>query len=287
MAVIRLKTHRVLKPWGRHDLAPLFPDQPQDQEAVGEIWYEEEGDAPPRDLLIKYLFTSEKLSIQVHPDDESAQERGFARGKDEAWVVLDAEDHSTIGLGLTKTVTSDELRASALDGSIEQLVHWKPVVAGEIIYSPARTVHAIGAGLRVMEIQQNLDLTYRLYDYGRPRELHLDDGIAVSDPKPFEGNPPPRTLTDGREIISEGGKFVLERWTTAGDLLLEPGSLPLWVMPVRGAIDLEGQPFAIGEVAIVEDMARLTIAPDSLVYAAYPGGDVIDGLVGVAFSAVE
>ncbi|TZG25113.1 class I mannose-6-phosphate isomerase [Sphingomonas montanisoli] len=287
MAVIRLKTHRVLKPWGRHDLAPLFPDQPQDEDAVGEIWYEESEGAPPRDLLIKYLFTSEKLSIQVHPDDESAQARGFARGKDEAWVVLAAEDHSTIGLGLTKAVSADALRAAALDGSIEELVDWKPVKAGDVIYSPARTVHAIGAGLRVMEIQQNLDLTYRLYDYGRPRELHLDDGIAVSDPRPFAGNPAPRVLPGGREILAQGGKFVLERWTAAGDLLLQPDPVPLWIMPVRGAIDLEGQPFAIGEVAIVEDMARLTIAPDSLVFAAYPGGDVIDGLVGVAFSAVE
>ncbi|RVT94619.1 class I mannose-6-phosphate isomerase [Sphingomonas crocodyli] len=287
MAVIRLTTHRVLKPWGRHDLAPLFPDQPQDQEAVGEIWFEEGEGAPARDLQVKYLFTSEKLSIQVHPDDDGAVARGFARGKDEAWAVLAAEDHSTIGLGLTKALTADALRAAALDGAIETLIDWKQVKAGDVIYSPARTIHAIGAGLLIMEIQQNLDLTYRLYDYGRPRELHLDDGIAVSDPKPFEGNPPPRALPGDREIIAEGGKFVLERWTGAGDMMLEPGSMPLWVMPVQGAIDLEGQPFAIGEVAIVEDRTRLTIAPDSLVYAAYPGGQVIDGLVGIAFSAVE
>ncbi|RVT90531.1 class I mannose-6-phosphate isomerase [Sphingomonas crocodyli] len=279
MTVIRLKTHRVLKPWGRHDLAPLFPDQPAAEAPVGEIWYDEEGGAPARDLLIKYLFTSEKLSIQVHPGDKAAQERGFPRGKDEAWVVLAAETHSTIGLGLKQTVSHDALRAAALDGSIEQLVAWKPVKAGDIIYSPARTVHAIGAGLRVMEIQQNLDLTYRLYDYGRPRELHLDDGIAVSDPKPFNGNPPPRALPGNREIIAEGGKFVLERWTGAGDMMLEPGSVPLWVMPVQGAIDLEGQAFAIGEVAIVEDMARLTIAPDSLVYAAYPGSKTLDDII--------
>ncbi|TZG27934.1 class I mannose-6-phosphate isomerase [Sphingomonas montanisoli] len=280
MSIIKLKTHRVLKPWGRHDLAPLFADQPGDQEAVGEIWYEEGGGAAERDLLIKYLFTSEKLSIQVHPDDESAQARGFARGKDEAWVVLAAEDHSTIGLGLKKAVSHAALRAASLDGSIEQLLDWKPVKAGDVIYSPARTVHAIGAGLRVMEIQQNLDLTYRLYDYGRPRELHLDDGIVVADPRPFEGNPPPRVLSAGREVIAEGGKFVLERWTAAGDQWLAPGSVPLWVMPVRGAIDLDGQPFAIGEVAIVEDAARMTIAPDSLVYAAYPGADVIGDLIG-------
>jgi mannose-6-phosphate isomerase len=285
LAVIRLKTHRVLKPWGRHDLAPLFPNQPEGEEPVGEIWYEEQGGPGARDLLIKYLFTSEKLSVQVHPDDAAAQARGYPRGKDEAWVVLAAEDHATIGLGLTHEVSHDELRAAALDGSIEHLIDWRPVKAGDIIYSPAGTVHAIGAGLLVMEIQQNLDLTYRLYDYGSARELHIEDGIAVSDPVPFAGNPPPRRLDAGREIISEGGKFVLERWTMAGAFDITPGDSALWFMPVSGAADIGGQPFAIGEVAIVEGSTHLVIASDTVLYVACSGGETIAGLIRIASHA--
>ncbi len=202
MAAQLLQTHRVTKPWGRHDLAPLFADQPADRDAIGEIWFEDDS-GRDRELLIKYLFTSQNLSVQVHPDDAAAQARGYKRGKDEAWVVLSAEPHSTIGLGLTRSVGKDEFRQAALDGSIEQLVDWRPVKAGDVIYSPAGTVHAIGAGLVVMEIQQNLDLTYRLYDYGSGRELHIDDGLAVSLREPYVGIAPPRQIGPDRLILSE------------------------------------------------------------------------------------
>ncbi|RYE57363.1 MAG: phosphoheptose isomerase, partial [Rhizobiaceae bacterium] len=100
MAAVKLTTHRVEKPWGRYDLVPLFDDQPAEKPPVGEIWYEDPAGAP-RELLVKYLFTSERLSVQVHPDDAAARARGFARGKDEAWIILSAEADSTIALGLT------------------------------------------------------------------------------------------------------------------------------------------------------------------------------------------
>jgi mannose-6-phosphate isomerase len=284
LPVVRLHTHRVTKPWGRHDLAPLFPDQPQDAEPVGEIWFEDQ--SAERELLIKYLFTSERLSVQVHPDDAQAQARGYPRGKDEAWVVLAAEPHSTIALGLKHDMDPAVVRAGALDGSIEDMLYWKPVEAGEVIYSPAGTIHAIGAGLRVIEIQQNLDLTYRFYDYGSPRELHLDDAMAVSHFGPFEGGPPPRQLDAGRTILSEKVAFVLERWTMQGDFALSSGDRPIWLLPVEGAIEADGERIELGNAVIAEGETQVRIEPGSLIYVAYAGADIIADLVKVSVDAV-
>lgn len=277
-AAILLDTHRVEKPWGRHDLSPLFPDQPEGAPAIGEIWFDDpEGVA--RELLVKYLFTSERLSVQVHPDDAAAQARGYARGKDEAWIVLSAEPDSTIALGFEREMDPAAVRQGALDGSIEQMLHWQPVKAGDVIYSPARTVHAIGKGLRIIEVQQNLDLTYRFYDYGSPRELHLDDAMAVSDFGPFQSSGDPRSLGDGRLVMAEGGRFILERWTMAADLRLSPGSAPVWLMPVEGNMSIDGMSADIGEVFIAQRDTLISIKPASLLYVAYPGGRVIDGLI--------
>jgi mannose-6-phosphate isomerase len=278
LTAIPLQTHRVEKPWGRHDLAPLFANQPADQEPTGEIWFEDESGAD-RDLLIKYLFTSQKLSVQVHPGDAAAQAKGYKRGKDEAWVVLSAEPHSTIGLGLTRDVSVDELRQAALDGSIEHLIDWKPVKAGDVIYSPAGTVHAIGAGLVVMEIQQNLDLTYRLYDYGSKRELHIDDSLAVAIRGPYEGIGPQRAISADRIVLAEHEAFVLERWSAAGSFTLAPGATTLWVMPTKGHATIDDVKVELGAVAIVEGTSRIDIDPGSTVYVAYPGKVAIEELL--------
>ena len=117
MTATLLATHRVEKPWGRHKLWPGFADPAADQDPVGEIWFQTPGDAAP-DLLIKYLFTSEKLSVQVHPNDEQAHARGLPRGKDECWVILDAEPDSTIALGTKAPIDRETLRAAALDLSL-------------------------------------------------------------------------------------------------------------------------------------------------------------------------
>ena len=278
MAATLLTTHRVEKPWGRHDLAPLFDDQPADAPAIGEIWYDDPA-GKPRELLVKYLFTSERLSVQVHPDDAAAQARGFLRGKDEAWIVLSAEPDSTIALGLKEPMEADAVRTGALDGSIEDMLYWKPVVAGEVIYSPAGTIHAIGKGLRVVEVQQNLDLTYRFYDYGSPRELHLDEAMEVSDFGPFAGNPPPRELSPGREILAERQKFVLERWTMPGSFTIATGSSTVWILPVAGSAAIDGRAVELGDALIVEGSASIGIAPGSTIYIAYPGVRVLEGLV--------
>jgi mannose-6-phosphate isomerase len=171
------------KVWGSPDIGPWFEARPGQ---TGEVWFQTE---PPLSLLSKFIFTTERLSVQVHPNDAQAQARGLANGKTEMWHVLRADPGGALALGFRRPVEPAEARRAALDGSIVDLLDWKPVRAGETYHVPAGTVHAIGAGLAVCEIQQNSDTTYRLFDYGRPRELHLDDGLAVSILGPYIEKP--------------------------------------------------------------------------------------------------
>ena len=156
---MKLHTHKVEKPWGRTTLPALFGTT--EGRRIGEIWFEAAGE-PDLPLLVKYIFTSEKLSIQVHPDDAQAQARGLAQGKSECWYILDAEPGATLGLGFGTALSPAALRAAALHGSIEDLMEWKAVAPGDFFLVPAGTVHAIGAGIALLEFQQNADVTYRL-----------------------------------------------------------------------------------------------------------------------------
>lgn len=274
MTAICLETKRVEKPWGRRDLWPGFGDVPEDGEPVGEIWFQDPRGADP-ELLVKYLFTSEKLSIQVHPDDKAAQAAGYPRGKDEAWVVLAAEPHAVIGIGMREVMSREELRASALDGSIEDKLFWKAVKAGDVFYSPAGTVHAIGPGLTLIEVQQNVDLTYRLYDYGRPRELHLDEGIAVSDPVPYVAPFVPIEASKGRLILADGPAFVLEHWACSGSGTLTGNGRTLWLVPVKGGGMIDGKALQVGSNWLVEEEAQLKLDEGTEMLVAYPGRGVI------------
>lgn len=274
MPATLLETHRVEKPWGRHRLWPGFADPSLDDEPVGEVWFQSPGNSAP-DLLVKYLFTSEKLSVQVHPDDEQAHARGLPRGKDECWVILDAEPDSTIALGTRQPIDAEALRASALDGSIEQLLDWKPVKAGDFFYAPSGTVHAIGAGITLIEIQQNSETTYRLYDYGRPRELHLEDGVAVSDARPFVAAPMPGEVEPGRTILVEGPKFVLERWPGGERALRLPDGVTGWLVPVRGSGEVDGVAWQAGECVTVTGSALIDASDDADLLFAYPGASRI------------
>ncbi|WP_373488680.1 class I mannose-6-phosphate isomerase, partial [Blastomonas sp.] len=179
---MKLTTRYVAKPWGRRVLPHPFVNPGTEQ--IGELWFEPET-GPALPLMVKFLFTSEKLSIQVHPSDAQAHARGLVSGKEECWLVLDAEPGAVLGIGTTCALSGEELSAAALSGEIEALMDWKPVQAGDFYYIPAGTVHAIGAGVSLVEIQQNADITYRLYDDGRPRELHLNDGVSVSQAVPY------------------------------------------------------------------------------------------------------
>ncbi|MDQ8757704.1 class I mannose-6-phosphate isomerase [Sphingosinicella sp. LHD-64] len=262
--------HRVEKPWGRRSLWPGFADPAPDQGPVGEIWFQDDAD-PQAELLVKYLFTSERLSIQVHPDDAAARASGHPRGKDEAWLVLDAAADSTIAIGTRSSVDHPRLRAAAEDGSIEAMMDWRPVQAGDVFYSPAGTVHAIGAGITLVEVQQNVDLTYRLYDYGRPRALHLDAGIAVSNAQPFEPNFTPEEAGPGRMILCEGPKFVLERWTLeSGRTLTLPDPVPGWFVPLSGEGSLDGERWTAGEVWRIDGRTFFDAIRTGDVLIAYP-----------------
>lgn len=272
MPVSKLDRTIVRKPWGRHELPQPFTAEGQGSEPIGEIWYAP-GAGTGADLLVKYLFTSERLSIQVHPDDTAARRLGYASGKDEAWVVLAADPGAVIGLGLTRPCSRQELRAAALDGGIETLVDWRSVAVGDVFYLPAGTVHALGAGLVVAEVQQNVDVTFRLYDYGRSRELHLDHGIEVSNPCVYRSPSPPRALRDGREILVEGGLFIMERWSGAATTMLH-GDAPIWLIPLRGQISAGGEIIRAGDVALISGSMPLCPEGGCDVLVAYAGGSV-------------
>src|SRR6187551_2754422 len=178
-----LETKTVEKPWGKDVLPPPFATPAGKR--IGEIWFVPPADLPQ--LLVKYIFTSEKLSVQVHPSDAQTQAAGLGKqGKEECWLVIDAEPGAKLGIGFGGQVEREAMRHAALDGSIEGMLVWHPVHVGDFFYIPANTVHAIGGGCSIIEVQQNSDITYRLYDYGRPRELHLDESIAVAKGEPHD-----------------------------------------------------------------------------------------------------
>ncbi len=268
-----LTTHRVDKPWGRTTLWPGFTDPAPGAEPVGEVWFQQAGDRTP-DLLVKYLFTSEKLSVQVHPNDEQAQAAGLPRGKDECWLILAAESDSTIAIGTLEPMDRETLKAAALDGSIEHMLDWKPVKAGDFFYSASNTIHAIGAGITLIEVQQNSDTTYRLYDYGRPRELHLDEGIAVSDPAPFVAPPAPGRIAADRELLVEGPKFVLERWSGDGTRNVAlPDGVTGWLVPITGSGRADAVDWKAGECVSLTGSAVVTATADADLLFAYPGSE--------------
>lgn len=237
----KLRAHYVEKPWGRTDLPPAFA-RPAGKK-VGEVWLAGDSELP---LLAKYLFTSEKLSVQVHPNDEQAKARGFPRGKSECWFVLDAEPGAAIGLGLRREVAEAELRSAALDGSIEELIDWRPVRAGDFLYVAAGTIHAIGGGISLLEFQQNSDATFRLYDYGRPRALHLEDAAAVADRRPFDGLAQRVHRGEDRILVS-GPHFRLIH--CHADHLRDRRR---WVLPLEGRIRSGGNSATAGEGMLLE-----------------------------------
>ena len=174
MSPVRLTPSFREKVWGSTTLEPWFPNSAQ---KIGEVWFEGIPDPP---LLIKFLFTSENLSVQVHPNDIFARQHHQSAGKTEMWHILAADPGAKIAAGFREPLYAERLKQAALSGEIENLLEWFDAAPGDTFFIPAGTVHAIGAGLALCEIQQYSDVTYRLYDYGRPRELHLEKALAVS-----------------------------------------------------------------------------------------------------------
>ena len=218
------------RPWGATNLAPIYPDHKFD-EKIGESWltgdhckvangplagttlealskrYGRElvGEAardPERfPLLLKFLFPHDKLSVQVHPDDPQAQRTGQPWGKTECWYVVDAKPGAQVAMGLKPGVTRAEFERAIRENRAEDLLRWINIFPGEMIYVAGGTVHTLGPGSILVETQQQSDCTYRLYDYGRPRELHLQDGLAAIKERVASGKvvrPGPVTLNGGK-----------------------------------------------------------------------------------------
>ena len=219
------------RPWGRFDLSPIYSGR--FDEKIGESWltgdncvvqngplagksladlslqYKRElvGQAPRDDhrfpLLLKFLFPQEKLSVQVHPDDAAAQEVGEPCGKTECWYVAHAQPGAEIGLGLKQGVTRTDFERSIHENRAEDLLNWIKVSAGDMIYVAGGTVHTLGPGSIIVETQQQSDTTYRLYDYGRPRELHLENGLRVIKEKVRSGKVKPQAA---QNLNGSGGR---------------------------------------------------------------------------------
>lgn len=227
--------------WGSHVLQPWFPNPASSEKPIGEVWFQTE-EVP---LLVKFLFTTENLSVQVHPDDAYAALHHASRGKTEMWHVLAAKPGAKIAAGFRSPVTPVRAREAAVSGEIETLLDWHAAAPGDTFFIPAGTVHAIGAGLTICEIQQLSDVTYRLYDYGRagldgqPRPLHLEHGFAVSELKQSTartslpvrseffvtekvGNTIPANATDQLVIAVAGSGQIDAHTIRAGEVLFIP-----------------------------------------------------------------
>ncbi|BBC70931.1 mannose-6-phosphate isomerase [Altererythrobacter sp. B11] len=270
-----LPTRTVEKPWGK-DVLPAPFTAPKGKR-IGEIWFEPPAQLPQ--LLVKYIFTSEKLSVQVHPNSDQTEADGMGRqGKEECWVVVDAEPGAALGIGFTEEIDAEAMRQAALDGSIEGKLAWREVKKGDFFYIPAGTVHAIGGGVSIIEIQQNSDITYRLYDYGRPRELHLDKGIAVARRTP----PDPalhRVLpAEGGERLVDGPYFRLD-WIDGAPspaVAASYADAPLLVIPRKGEAVVAGEAVAPRQCALAPQLSDIRFAPDGTCLIAQPcegGGD--------------
>jgi mannose-6-phosphate isomerase len=247
------------RPWGRKDLRPWYAATGT-AEPVGEAWLTgpqclvetgamagrtleavaaQAGEAllgspdqigvPEFPLLVKLLFPNDKLSVQVHPDDAHAQAMGQPRGKTECWYVLEAKPGATIALGLREGATVDAVRAAIATGTLEELLQWLPVEPGDMVFVDAGTVHAIGPGVVFLETQQTSDITFRMYDYGRPRELHVEQALRVMKLNTAAGKVKSLAMDGFTRLIAQK-YFVVDRYevATGSDvaiLIAEPGCL--------------------------------------------------------------
>jgi mannose-6-phosphate isomerase len=274
----RLKPLMVERVWGYNDLKPWYPVE--SEKAIGEAWLSGDdcvietgplagksladavaesgvfGGVERSPLLIKMLFPKEKLSVQVHPDDaDAARLGGGTEAKTECWYVLQAEPGATVAMGLKAGTTKDAVQQAIGDGTLESLLEYPKVAAGDMVYVSAGTIHAILPGVVILEIQQNSDTTYRLYDYGRPRELHLERGLEVLKLETDAGKFPAKAIAGGTQLISVP-HFTVERY----ELVSEPKSFAN-----RGGeylVTLKGEGKLVSEAGEVELVAgELVVVP--------------------------
>jgi mannose-6-phosphate isomerase len=282
MAIEHATVQVVRKPWGVADLHP-WSSIDVSGEAIGELWFQRtDKNTPIPALLLKLLFTSEPLSIQVHPDDAFARSIGLPNGKTEAWYILSALPGARVAVGLKRHLTPQQLRASIKDGSIAGLAQWRPARRGDVIFVPAGTIHAIGAGITLAEIQQHSDATFRLFDYGRRRELHEEGAVAVSDAGPAQAQVVARRLSDERWALIASPHFVLERINLpANSTWVLTADKETWMLVIEGLAKIGATNTTVGDVIFVEaDHAIIEVGPDGISgLIAYPGPDAIISLL--------
>jgi mannose-6-phosphate isomerase len=228
-APFKLQPKVVERPWGR------------------EVWYIA---APPLPLLIKFIHTDQALSFQVHPDDAYAATHHNSRGKTEMWYIVSAALDAKIALGFREPVSSERLRQAALSGEIQRLVNWVTPRPGDAFFTRAGTVHAIGGGIELWEIQQNSDITYRLFDYGRDRELHLDHALNVTNTAATDPGPVPFP------VCCEF--FCTERVSSTAqpiDYAPDPARFHVLIF-VKGRGTIAGEAFETGEVWLVPAVGK-------------------------------
>ncbi|MCP9222195.1 class I mannose-6-phosphate isomerase [Erythrobacter sp. LQ02-29] len=265
-----LETREVEKIWGRTALPEPFAAERD--EPIGEIWFEPPPELP--ELLVKYLFTGENLSVQVHPSDDDAPKG--ASGKEECWLILDAAPGAKLAIGLERETAPEDLAQAARDGSIERLLRWHEVAAGDFFYLPAGTIHAIGSGITLAEIQQNCDITYRLYDYGRPRELQLDDAIRVARSGPYDTDRYAKRLNGKAMRLVAGPHFRLEYFqgspgANAWNPEQDGGGPGALLLPLDGSYRAGTSMVSAGECALVAAGDPVTAATtDARGLLAYP-----------------
>lgn len=287
LAPFRLSPFFRTRPWGFQDLHPWYDFQ-TDGEPIGEVWLTGEmctadtgplrgmslaeitrqhrtfllGPGPAGrsfPLLIKLLFPKDKLSVQVHPDDALAQSYGEPRGKTECWYALDAEPGAAVALGLRPGVTREQVAGAVEDHTLESLLEMVPVNTGDMIFVEAGTVHAMGPGVVILETQQTSDLTYRLYDYGSPRELHLEKGFAAMQLHTRAGKVPPHAV-DGHSVLIDERYFRIERWpihAASAPALLVPALRVQMLFVREGRIRIAGRGFE----PFVVDRNQLAVIP--------------------------
>ena len=283
----------VERPWGTRDLAPVYPGH-QCPNPVGEVWLtgdenrvangplagrtlgelcrqfgralvgesaRETGRFP---LLIKFLFSREKLSIQVHPDDEAARRAGLLCGKTECWYVLAAELGTQVALGLKPGVTREQLARAIEEVHAEELLNWVDIHAEEMIYVDAGTVHTVGPGAVLLETQQNSDTTYRLYDYGRPREIHVEQGLAATKERTWAGKV---KRGDSATSLVESPCFVVEKFALRETRCFEAAHSPQILVALEGSGVADGAfplSFRRGEALVLPaSVAQARIRPEA------------------------
>jgi len=238
------------KIWGSTETEPWLP---RPSEKIGEVWFT----APEEQrLLVKFLFTSENLSVQVHPPDSPA-----GPGKTEMWHLLRAAPGARLALGFKQRMDAGRLRQVAVSGEIEDLLCWHEARACDTFFVPAGTVHAIGAGLVLCEIQQHSDVTYRLYDYGRGRELHLEQALRVADLGPSAESSAPVDLGGGRRLLVECRYFRTESLGGTRAFLYPKVPVSEMIVCLEGRGRIDGQLFAPGEVWLAAGADAFVIEP--------------------------